>query len=392
MLSKNTFRLNDIGFIFLFVIFIIFINACADDEPAAISSDDSAFLTDYESPKEKWGLLNLQNEIVYENNLDELRSFKNGYAAVNVAGKWGFLDTTLQMVVEPVYRAAWNYNSSFARVQVADGSYNYLDQNFNLGFEEDFQFAYDYVDGIASAKVGLDSFIILNDKKRLQKIIKADDLRPVDGGYLIAENKNMQRLLNVDGEPVFSSSYERITVINDSIFRIKTDGMYGVINKKEQFLIPAEYRKLNIPIDNWIVAMNDRNFNIFKDYEKRYTTDEYQALRYAGNSTFAYLKEGKWGLLDTTLNNITEPKYNQLYNFSGGYAPYKNGELWGFINPDGIEITDAVYGLILPYENGYSRVMYREGMGLIDENQKIIIPPVGRAYRSVTAAFVPFKE
>ncbi len=48
----------------------------------------------------KWGFVNTAGEVIIQNRFDNAKSFSNGLAAVCVDGKWGFIDSTGQIVIE----------------------------------------------------------------------------------------------------------------------------------------------------------------------------------------------------------------------------------------------------------------------------------------------------
>lgn len=377
--------------ILAFLLILIIFNACRN-EGTKNNENNVQYLQDYVTPKHKYGLLNLENEVVYEPKFDEIRAFKNGATAINVLGKWGFLDTSLNIFIKPQYRAAWNFNEQgIARVQFLDGSYNYINRKNEKIFHDSFMYAYDYAGNIATAKVGVDSFVILYSDGTRSETIKAHDLYPTEYGYVLADRKGKEQLCARTGKPLPGITYNQISVMNDSLIRARKGMKYGVVTVKGKVVIPFRYYRLSDIKDGWITGVAENSVDIYKNLKLVKTLEEYQMVRYAGNDRFLYRKYVLWGILDTTFKEITAPIYKQLYNFKDGIAPFKRGDLWGYVNIEGIELTKPRYGLAYPYVNNYARVMFYEGMGIIDKYQKVIIPPAHRTYRDVSAGFIPYK-
>ena len=54
----------------------------------------------------KWGFINTDGELVIDYIYDDAKSFKNGFAAVAVEGYWGYIDEEGNLVIEPQFSEA----------------------------------------------------------------------------------------------------------------------------------------------------------------------------------------------------------------------------------------------------------------------------------------------
>lgn len=370
-------------------IFILFIQSC-NEEPQDESTEESQYLKDYLEPPSKWGLLNLNNEVVHEAEFDEIRPFKEGVAAVNLKGSWGYLDTSMDLTIKPVYRAAWNFDQNIARVQLMNGNYNFIDMQGNMLFEENFLYAHDFVDSYSTAQIGIDSFVIITREKDISPVIKAEDLYPVQYGYVISSSYGYDKLYTTDAEPVDKLEFDKITVASDSLFIVTIDGKYGVVNLQAETQIPFDYLRISA-YDDWIVAFKKGAIDVYNGISLRKSFTQYFDLRYAGYNRFIFMENGKWGVMDTSFVEIAAAEYDQIDNFSQGLAPFHKNELWSYININGREVSKPKYGLALPYHENYARVVFYEGMALIDKYQKVKILPIQGTYRDVSASYIPFK-
>lgn len=59
----------------------------------------------------KWGFVDTKGNVVIEPQYEDARSFSNGFAAVKSNGKWGFIDTKGKMCIDPVFDEAKDMNS-----------------------------------------------------------------------------------------------------------------------------------------------------------------------------------------------------------------------------------------------------------------------------------------
>lgn len=58
----------------------------------------------------KWGFIDSTGKMVIEPQYEDARSFANGFAAVKKDGKWGFINTDGKMVIEPQFENAKDFN------------------------------------------------------------------------------------------------------------------------------------------------------------------------------------------------------------------------------------------------------------------------------------------
>ena len=59
----------------------------------------------------KWGFVDTKGNVVIEPQYEAAHSFSYGFAAVKSNGKWGFIDTKGKMCIDPVFDEAKDMNS-----------------------------------------------------------------------------------------------------------------------------------------------------------------------------------------------------------------------------------------------------------------------------------------
>jgi len=69
-------------------------------------------------------VIDLQNLEVKEGLLP---GFSEGFAGVKIKDKWGFIDKTGKVVIEPKYDMVWPYFDGLSKVQI-DDKYGYIDK------------------------------------------------------------------------------------------------------------------------------------------------------------------------------------------------------------------------------------------------------------------------
>ncbi len=151
--------------------------------------------------------------------------------------------------------------------------------------------------------------------------------------------------------------YEKEEVKQYNYFLLKQNNSYGVIDKKGNIIIEAEYEEIKIPNPQKAVfvcyqkentkVLNERKEEILAKYNniqpirlKNISSD----LMYE-KSILKYEQDGKYGLIDFGGKEITKPKYQEIDTL-----PYKEGELivkqndkLGVINIKGNELIQPKF-------------------------------------------------
>ena len=73
----------------------------------------------------KWGYINTKGEQIVECKFDSYSNFNEGFAAVKKDGKWGYINTKGEQIVECKFDGARSFNEGFALVK-KDGKYGYI--------------------------------------------------------------------------------------------------------------------------------------------------------------------------------------------------------------------------------------------------------------------------
>ena len=69
----------------------------------------------------------------------------DGYAAVKVDGKWGFVDKTGKMVIEPQFADAHSFANGYAAIK-KNGKWGFIDENGEIVIRAQFEDARDFND------------------------------------------------------------------------------------------------------------------------------------------------------------------------------------------------------------------------------------------------------
>jgi hypothetical protein len=83
---------------------------------------------------------------------DYVGSFNNGLAKVKKNKKWGYIDTTGNVVVQPMYNEVENFSDGLARVRQGQ-KWGLIGKDGTLIIKPTFDWIYEFIDGIAKVKI-----------------------------------------------------------------------------------------------------------------------------------------------------------------------------------------------------------------------------------------------
>ena len=89
-----------------------------------------------------------------EETFEAAKAFnKNGYAAVQKNGKWGFINSKGELVIAYQYEDALSFSNGYAAV-FKDGKWGYIDEENSMALEPSFAYATSLTDdGTAAVKI-----------------------------------------------------------------------------------------------------------------------------------------------------------------------------------------------------------------------------------------------
>ena len=99
----------------------------------------------------KWGYINTKGEQIVECKFDDFYDFNEGFAAVQKDGKWGYINTKGEQIVECKFYDANVFNEGFAVVK-KDGKWGYINTKGEQAIECKFDDALGFHEGFALVK------------------------------------------------------------------------------------------------------------------------------------------------------------------------------------------------------------------------------------------------
>ncbi|MBU3181733.1 WG repeat-containing protein [Clostridium psychrophilum] len=245
----------------------------------------------------------------------------NGFKNIKQS-KWGFIDKTGKIIVNPIYDSVHNSSEGLAVVLIKN-KYGYVDYNGELVIKNKFQLATDFKNGLARVYVDFKGGII---------------------------NKN--------GDYILKPTYNSIGNFSDGLASISKNSKYGFINTNGKIVIkPTLIAVQDFGDGMSLVTLQNHQYtfidkkgdNIFKqNFDKAFSFQENLADVNINN---------KWGFINTKGDLVIKPQFKFINGpFSSGFVIVQNGTLpnpqYEYINKKGNHIFQPNLKYANPFSNG----------------------------------------
>jgi len=165
-----------------------------------------------------------------------------------------------------------------------------------------------------------------------------------------------------------------LALLNEELYPIEKDGLYGYINAKGKVVIPFSYEDAGF-FNNGIAvvqqnekfgAINKRNQVIIPfHYETIYDFDQDVAI--AGDTSF-------YGLISKTGEIIVSFKYTEIKKINPVVFVFQDSTGFGFFNVRGIPLKNEVYEEITELPGGMFKCKVNAKIGILNAKLNEIVP------------------
>lgn len=379
-MAKSKVRISKYIAIPTVLLFIFSVVACGgEDRTADTAGEESAYAG-------KWGYIDKTGNMVIEPRFDCAWQFSEGLAPVNIGRQLGYVDKEGNMAIEPQF-PYWQiepfpkdrqyggyeiyFNDGLARIEV-DGRYGFIDKNGDIVIEPVYEEAYVFCEGLASVYInGKWGYIDTYGNMVLET--EFDGVGHFSEGLASVWDKNGIGFINTDGEVVigprfleagwFSEDRAVVTVgeeFGDRVWGyIDTEGNWAVGPEPftgEHLLVHQCYFSEGLAL--FRNGHVDRNGNIVIE-GGGYPFSEGLALVAVHNED-GFLDHG---FIDREGNQVIEPRFEYADSFSEGLALVKVNDRYGFIDESGGFIIEPIYEKALSFSEGLAPVLVWDDSG-----------------------------
>ncbi len=259
--------------------------------------------------------------------------------------KWGFADKNRVVRIAPNYDNAGRFANGFARVQVA-GKWGLL----NAAGKEVLPTQYEWVEDVVPVKgerkivlAKLDGKWGMFDPHTGSTVIQQqyEEIRLLPDGNLALKQRGKWGFADNNGKELLAAIYDRITMPARGVIRVELAGKWGVVDSLYREVLAPKYEQLGSTFNGFTPVQIGDKFGMLNAEWKEIVPPKYDAIGTMTTDGLAAVElKAKWGFVNTTGKEVIEPKYDKISDFNGGFARVQSGGKWGFVSTTGVEFWE----------------------------------------------------
>lgn len=290
---------------------------------------------------------------------DNVGGFKEGRAQVEKDGKYGFIDTSGNLVVPCVYENLSDFSEGIARVD-SNNEQLFIDTVGNWLFRTNYLYVHDFSDGMARV-MSQDGYYGYIDKTGAE-VIPCIYGGALDFNYGVApvlKSDYVYDIIDKSGNVIFTCSYDSITSFYDGLAKVNVQGRNAFIDTAGNQITPF-YDSAEAFSGGMASVYIDRKRGFINTSGQLVVPNIYSSVdNYVNGYGFGY-KDGIYSCLDTAGNVLFDlPAGSSPSGFYGDYSSCydRNTEQRGVIDKAGnFVIPYGTYDWIYPYFYGNTGV------------------------------------
>jgi len=229
----------------LCIIMLLFIsNLCC--EPQDQYNDDSNQYLYLIKKNMKYGFIDITGKIIIEPKFDDAWEFKDEVAAVSLNKKWGFINKQGTVIIQPQYEIVLNFFDGLAAV-LLNKKWGYIDKNGNMVINTQFDMSGSpgFMEGLAVVKQN-QKYGYINMQGDFVIKPEYDDAFPFKDGFATVGYGDHIRgikfgLINKKGEKVIDFKYDSPLFFHEGLTEVQVNDLYGYMDYYGKLKIEPQY-------------------------------------------------------------------------------------------------------------------------------------------------------
>lgn len=289
----------------------------------------------------------------------------SNYYPVFTNEKWGVIDQTGTIVIEPTYDEMITIPDSKMDVFICVEDINYETNTYktkvlNAKNKEIFN-AYDLVEAIENTD--------------------AHNNMWYEEGVLKVKKGDLYGLIDFSGKEILKLEYQEITALlgTKNSLLLKKEDKVGLCDNKGNIIIKPEYKEVKQIEENYqkgyIVVNQEDKFGITDFTGKVILEAKYEEIKaVTGNSTYVVKQDGKWKVISENEETLVEDGFDDITEITGDKLIYVKNKKYGILLISKEEKIKSQYEELSFLFGDYYLAKNKGKYGVINSENETILP------------------
>lgn len=182
----------------------------------------------------KWNFINNEGQLLSQQWFDWAWDFHEGFAVVQLNNKWNFINTEGQLLSKQWFDAAGGFKEGFATVQL-NGKRNFINTEGQIAFNQWFDNVCDFSEGFAIVEIN-DKVNFINTEGRLLSKQWFDTALNFSEGFASVQLNGKWNFINTEGQFLSPQWFDWVGNFMDGFASVELNGQDNFINTEGQIL------------------------------------------------------------------------------------------------------------------------------------------------------------
>lgn len=272
--------------------------------------------------------------------------------AVDLNGKWGYIDEKGRIVIEPAFEVVSCFGEGLAAVRL-NGKYGFIDTTGNVVIPAQFNYAFGFREGLAWVEDGAGGGFI---DKTGRIVLRAPggtycrDFRcglaqtmPVPPRFPEEERNRLIGFIDKTGEYAIKPRFDAAWDFNEDLAAVLLGDKWGFVDRAGEIVIQPRYEVAWSFNDGIAAVKLDGKTLYVNKTGRRVIPKEYDDGHGFGEGLAGVKVNGKWGFVDKTGAVAIQPQFDDVSSFFNGRAGVVVNKKFGFIDRTGKTVVEPQY-------------------------------------------------
>lgn len=183
------------------------------------------------------GIIDTTGKVVMEAKYEDLQVLETSTFIAKYGALYGIINKQGEWLIKPQFDKIYPGKNKLIRAK-KDNLYTFIEaDNFN-GKSNYYDYATDYVNGIAAVKKG-ENFMLIDENGK-QQYVGNNHIKPGGEGKWLEEMDGKFRFIHSDGKPLNDQWYEAVYQFEEGLAGYQKGEYWGYLNQSGEEVIPAK--------------------------------------------------------------------------------------------------------------------------------------------------------
>lgn len=287
--------------------------------------------------------------------VDSIGVFSEGFCWFKLNRKYGFLDTSGNVIVGNKFLQVQPYSNNLAAVK--NSAWGFVNTNGKIVIPQQYTETTSFFQQRAGVFNGV-SWGFINPQGKLLVKYTYDSVGTFSMGVCPVKRKGVWGLIDTNGKVIVKPKFERLLTAKEGLIPALYKGLWGFIDNKGNWALQPTFPYLESFSEGVAIAKKEGWVLIQREDLSLWRLSKgITQILPRKNGSLPIKIDNKWGFMGGQGDIIIRPKYDTVHYFSEDIAAVKLQKTWGFIN--------LLENVMIPFRECVTVSDYAQGRNIV---------------------------